>query len=502
MALVSCDRWRNAWMEKKNVLKKYIVAFIIVVAIIITAIAIIYGYINSPDADKEAAVPTPSSQTLLPEEPQEPSVTDEPQPKPHGTVRIRVYTAFRELDDIIERYAEEHWDFDYLVLAYTDELVYSFLDIVNLAGDNLKNNTEPMDLFCVPAAYMSQFAKGEFSEYVCTYEELGIDVDSLLEKMDIPRYIIEAGTNRDGKIAALPVLSSANVFLYRRSVAREIFGTDDPDVISGIIGGGTQSWDKFLEAAQTLKEHGYYIVPGCEDMTCLVDTSCPVSGLMDENFRPDPAWEKFMDVSKILYENGCIKDIEAWSDEWFNIIKGEGDKVFGIVTSTDNCYFLDALSFEKTYGDWAVCLSPFQIPADLYSGVFVSKHTENKELIKPLIEWITLDSSKTGLQYRLANGTFNDCYNYPVVSRAILKESFNSCGMIDGQDMNPIIYESLNILDSLSPPAVTHDIRYGLIFNRFLEETRAYIRGEKDKETAIADFIENARKSWEDGTRW
>ena len=150
-------------MEKKNVLKKYIVAFIIVVAIIITALAIIYGYINSPDADKEAAVPTPSSQTLLPEEPQEPSVTDEPQPKPHGTVRIRVYTAFRELDDIIERYAEEHWDFDYLVLAYTDELVYSFLDIVNLAGDNLKNNTEPMDLFCVPAAYMSQFAKGEFS---------------------------------------------------------------------------------------------------------------------------------------------------------------------------------------------------------------------------------------------------------------------------------------------------------------------------------------------------
>src|SRR5690554_7673067 len=64
----------------------------------------------------------------------------------------------------------------------------------------------------------------------------------------------------------------------------------------------------------------------------------------------------------------------------------------------------------------------------LYSGVFVSKHTENKELIKPLIEWITLDSSKTGLQYRLANGTFNDCYNYPVVSRAILKESFNKIG--------------------------------------------------------------------------
>ena len=202
-------------------------------------------------------------------------------------------------------------------------------------------------------------------------------------KMDIPGTSLRRVPTGTEKLRR-PSLSSANVFLYRRSVAREIFGTDDPDVISGIIGGGTQSWDKFLEAAQTLKEHGYYIVPGCEDMTCLVDTSCPVSGLMDENFRPDPAWEKFMDVSKILYENGCIKDIEAWSDEWFNIIKGEGDKVFGIVTSTDNCYFLDALSFEKTYGDWAVCLSRSKSRPILF-GVFVSKHTENKELIKPLI---------------------------------------------------------------------------------------------------------------------
>lgn len=469
---------------------------LIIVLCIFIAGALLHGCNTGSVPQKDPSEP----ETTLAEDPnrtEEPEEPEEIQYSPGKTTRIRVYTTFRELDDIIEKYAEEHWDFDHLVLAYTDELVYSFIDIVNIAADNLKNKTEPMDLFCVPMAYASQFTKGELSQYVCTYEELGIDVDALLDKMDIPRYIVEAGSNRDGKIVALPVLSSANVFMYRRSVAREVWGTDDPDTISEIIGGGSQSWDKLLEAAQTLKEHGYYIVPGCSDLSYLIDTGCTVSELMDENFRPDPQWEKFMDVSKQLYNDGCIKDTKAWSDDWINIIKGEGDKVFGLFTTTDYCHFLDIFNNENAYGDWAICLPPFQIRTDLYSGIMVSKHAENKELIKSLIEWIALDSSENGLQYRLANGTLFEGYNYPVISRDILKETHNSCGIIDDQNMNPIICRSLDILDALSILSVdSKEASYDFVFSIFLDETQAYIRGEKDKETAIADFIEGAREYW------
>lgn len=476
-------------------------AVILAVVLLLSHSALPNDYSDpDPSTDKPGENTAASFQTPSTEEAnvgQEPAETGDSQPNRKGTVRIRSYSTFRELGSIIKRYAEEHWDFFYVVLDNTDAMVYSYLDIVNIVCDNLKNNTEPMELFCVPPSYMSLFTKGKFSEYVLPYEELGIDVEALVEKMDIPQYILEAGTNRDGKIVALPVYANANVLMYRRSVAKEVFGTDDPDRIAEIIGGGTQSWDKFMEAAQTLKKHGYYIVSGCTELSDMLNTGCTISELFSENFRPDPQWEAFMDVSKFLYDNGCIKDTQAWSEEWFANIKGERDRVFGLIINTGNIFFLDGLNYEKTYGDWAICLPPFQIPADWYSGIFVSRHAENKQLLKPLIEWITLDSSENGFQYRLAHGTMFADTNYSVVSGAVMKESISSCGIIDGQNMNPIISQSMDILDSLDGTSKAFQyINYDFPFQYFMNETRAYIRGEKDKETAISDFITGARDYW------
>ena len=46
-------------------------------------------------------------------------------------------------------------------------------------------------------------------------------------------------------------------FIYRRSIAKEVWGTDEPSRVQRIIGGGTESWDDFWEAAEKVKQHGY-----------------------------------------------------------------------------------------------------------------------------------------------------------------------------------------------------------------------------------------------------
>lgn len=437
---------------------------------------------------------------------QEPAVTDEPQPVPSDKVYIRVYTTYRELGRAIEKYAEENWDFDVEVKTWNDAIHYGFSDIINMVNDNLKNNAEPMEIFCVPTAYAPKYIRGEYSQYVCTYEELGIDIDALLEKMDIPQYIIDAGTNKDGKIVALPVLSDANVFMYRRSVAREVFGTDDPDKISEIIGGGTQSWDKFLEAAETLKKHGYYIASGPGDLFYQLDERCSVSELFSEDFQAKPEWEEFMDTAKFLYENGYIKDTELWSEEWYEDTRGKGDKIFGTFTVTEYRYDDQGLKngYGDIFGDWAICLPPFQVQTDSYSGIMVSKNAANKELLKPIIEWITLDSSENGFQYRLANGRIFESQRFSVISRTVLKEAENIVGFLGNQDVNPVVHNTLNRLDELyMPDPKPEDESYLIIYWEFMTETNAYIRGEKDKETAIMDFIESIRRRWkETGSMW
>ena len=138
---------------------------LIIVLCIFIAGALLHGCNTDSVPQKDPSEPEQlwrriQSRTEEPEEPEEIQYSPAEQ-------LVSVSTTFRELDDIIEKYAEEHWDFDHLVLAYTDELVCSFLDIVNIAADNLKNKTEPMDLFCVPMAYASQFTKGIIP--ICLY---------------------------------------------------------------------------------------------------------------------------------------------------------------------------------------------------------------------------------------------------------------------------------------------------------------------------------------------
>lgn len=49
------------------------------------------------------------------------------------------------------------------------------------------------------------------------------------------------------------------MFVYRLSVAKAVWGTDDPDFIKAKIGGGTGSWENYLSAAEELKKKGYAI---------------------------------------------------------------------------------------------------------------------------------------------------------------------------------------------------------------------------------------------------
>ena len=82
-------------------------------------------------------------------------------------------------------------------------------------------------------------------------EDLGIDVAADIEAADIAQYSVEIGTRPDdGKVVALGYQATGGAFIYRRSIASDVFGTDDPATITDKIGPG---WDKFWSAAEDLK---------------------------------------------------------------------------------------------------------------------------------------------------------------------------------------------------------------------------------------------------------
>ena len=59
------------------------------------------------------------------------------------------------------------------------------------------------------------------------YEDLGLDADGKIKSSEIAQYAVDIGTNTDGKVVALGYQATGGAFIYRRSIARDTWGTDD-----------------------------------------------------------------------------------------------------------------------------------------------------------------------------------------------------------------------------------------------------------------------------------
>lgn len=418
---------------------------------------------------------------------------------------LNVYTLDSVLHNLIENYSRFHPEFKYKVTGFSGSTISDEWLLGLMAGILEKKDgvVGAIDIYSVPSSYAQYFIKGGYSSHACTYKELGIDIEAALKKAKIPQYAIDDGTNPDGELIALPHESSVGVFMYRRSIAKEVWGTDEPEEIARILGADTGKWDKFLQAAQTLKEHGCYITPGCGDIWPLVDTGINLPELRrNENYQVDPKWLEFMDISRNLFDSGCVKDTLPWSEQWYADLYGKGDKpVFGLVTSIELVAsgllkWQNDYDFESLSKDLAVCLPPV-VTVDMsdHTGVMVNRDSALKDEIRPLIEWLTLDCSEKGLQYLLANGTFFSEGDYQldrfyggkwsVVSGTVLQKLKSPLDYLGGQNINPVIDEAQQQVKG------RHQIYTGLeslVALEWLNATNTYIKGEKDRETAIAEF--------------
>ena len=364
--------------------------------------------------------------------------------KSGGKQTINLWSFTDEVPKMVDKYKSLHpefadkYDVKVTIVPTTDGAYQPALDKALTGG-----GADAPDMYCAEAAFVLKYTQGDAWQYACPYADLGIDVDAELKAADIAQYTVDIGTNPDGQLVGLGYQATGGAFIYRRSIAKDVFGTDDPDKIAEIIGSGTQSWDKFFEAAETLKGKGYGIISGDGDLWHAVENSSDQGWIVDDKLVIDPKREAFLDLSKKLKDNGYHNDTQDWQDAWFADMKGEGEKqIFGFFgpawlinyTLAPNCG--GEKVGEGTYGDWAVCAPPVGF---FWGGTWVlaNKNSEKKEAVGQIIDWITLNTEEDGLQYMWANGTLNgeggtkDC----VASGTVMSKSDGSLDFLAGQNM-------------------------------------------------------------------
>jgi hypothetical protein len=403
---------------------------------------------------------------------------------------INVWAFTDEVPKMIDKYVELHPDFGYeiktTIVSTTDGAYQQALDPALANG-----GADAPDLYCAEAAFVLKYAQGDASKYAAAYEDLGIDVEKGIKDADIAKYSVEIGTRGDGKVVALGYQATGGAFIYRRSIAKDVWGTDDPATVKEKIGGGSGKWDQFWVAAEELKAKGYGIVSGDGDIWHAVENSSTDGWIVDGKLVLDPKREDFLNISKKLKDNGWHNDSRDWQDSWFADMKGEGaQEVFGFFgpawlinyTLAPNCG--GAAVGEGTYGDWAVCESPIGF---FWGGTWLlaNKDSKVKQAVGDIIEWITLDASETGLQYLWANGTIygEGGTKDTVASGVVMSKSNGEVEFLGGQNMFDVFVPANQFANGKNLTQYDETIN-----SYWRDQVREYTAGNKSYDDAIKDF--------------
>lgn len=193
-------------------------------------------------------------------------------------------------------------------------------------------------------------------------------------------------------------------------------------------------------------------------------------------------------------DNDYHNDTRDWNDAWFADMKDAGaKKTFGFFGPAWLINYVMAGNSggtqpgEGTYGDWAVCEPPVGF---FWGGTWVlaNKDTKVAKAVGEIIEWITLDSSDTGLQYYWANGTLNGegGTKDTVASGAVMKKSDGTLDFLGGQNMFDVFVPAGEFANGKNLTQYDETIN-----NYWRDQVREYTAGNKSREQAIADFKQN-----------
>ncbi len=431
-----------------------------------------------------------------------PSPTPAPTPGEGGVITVYCYS--HEILDIINMYIDRHPDFRYTIYTPSTDL-YDGLYQPALDQGLADGIPSSPDIYCVDSIFVSRYIQGEMSGYAMPYKDLVPDFDAKIADAQIASYIVDAGTRpADNALVGLAYQNTAGAFIYRRSIAKQVWGTDNPDVIASKIGPG---WDKFFAAAEALKQQGYSIVSGDGDIWHAVSGSAEKSWVVDGKLTIDPKREAFLDIAKRLSDNGYSNGTPDWRDAWYADMSDSGErKVFGYFGpawmtnyvlvrhsgATFNEYD-DLIEKGGTYGDWAVCMPTVGF---FWGGTWVlaNKNLENdpgkKAAVAQLIDWITLQCDLGSYQYLMASGSADsDGRKDAVASIKVMAMADGSLDFLSGQNMFDVyIPASRNISgNTLSP----YDDDIDTIWR---EQVTRFVNEKCTRDEAIAAFKQEVKE--------
>lgn len=226
--------------------------------------------------------------------------------------------------------------------VYQDKLDEALLNQANAAAD------DKIDMFLAEADYILKYTNSEYTQDI---KALGVtDFSNAYE------YTVQAASDDAGTVKGVSFQCCPAALIYRRSIAKDVLGTDDPAEVQAKL----DSWDKFNAVAADAKAKGY-LMTASESATFRVFSNNGETPLVtDGKLTLNDAIKAWQAQAKDFSDKGYTQTCDIWSDECTAQMFKDGKTM---------CYFGPAWYYNFSMGnaqdpekgcpgDWAICEGP------------------------------------------------------------------------------------------------------------------------------------------------
>ncbi len=364
--------------------------------------------------------------------------------------------------------------------VYQQKLDEALLKQADAADD------EKVDIFLSETDYVNKYTDAD-ADVAIPLTDLGIDPDTdLADQYDFTKTTASDmnGVQRGSTWQCCPGL-----LVYRRDIAKDVFGTDDPAAVAEKV----NDWDAIKTTAEELKAKGYYTFASYADTFRLYGNSISDSWVKsgETTINVDQKIMDWVNTSKEWLDAGYLdKSVKGqFNDDW-NKSMGSQSKVFAFLLPAWGIDFVLKPNWDGESGAWAVTNPPQEYN---WGGSYVHgcTGTDNPEHVKEIIMAVT--ATKDNLLK--ISKDYSDFTNTTSGMQEATTDASFSSEFLGGQ--NPFEYFAPVAENIKIAPLSAYDQGcVELIQNAFSD----YFQGKVDYEKAKANFETAIKERYPDIT--
>ncbi len=329
---------------------------------------------------------------------------------------------------------------------------------------------DKVDIFLMEADYALKYVNSDVTMNVA---DLGISDSDLSDQY---QYTKDIATDSDGNLKGLTWQACSAGLIYNREIAKEVLGSDDPEVVQEAV----KDWESYRDTADKLKEAGYYITSTVNDTFRVYSNNVSAPWVQDGKVVIDDNIKAWVDDSKALVEAEETNTYDLWSDDWSKGFFPDGKvfAYFGPAWLINFSMQADQEGSIANSGNWGLVVGPQSF---YWGGTWIAAATgtDNPTLVADIMKTMTTD---TDVLKEIVEKD-SDCVN----NKALLEE------LAANEEFGNAVLGGQNPFGQLSAGAENIDMsnisNYDQGCNEeFQNAMKGYFEGNATYEEALAQF--------------